>query len=103
MFKLKKGDTVISAKGKDKGKKGKVLKIIAENKRALVEGLNMVKKHMRQTRQDQKGGIIAIETPVSISNLRLFCAHCNRAVRTGFIILKDGNKARTCKSCNEVI
>lgn len=103
MFRIKKGDTVYVNKGKDRGKKGKVLEVMREAGRALVEGINLVKKHKRRTQQDQKGGVVAIEAPISISNIASFCSHCNKAVRTGFIILKDGTKARICKACKEVI
>jgi large subunit ribosomal protein L24 len=103
MYKIRKGDTVQITKGKDKGKKGRVLFLLSEGKRALVEGLNMVKKHKRQTRQDQQGGIVSIETPINISNLQFVCKHCNRAVRLGFSVLKDGTKTRICKNCKEPI
>lgn len=103
MYKIKKGDTVTIVRGKDKGKKGKVLEILPEGKRALIEGLNLVKKHKRQTRQDQQGGIVSMEAPVYVSNLMLFCKHCNRSVRVGFTVLKDGAKARVCKACKETV
>ncbi len=103
MFKIKRGDTVQIIKGKDSGKTGKVLSILTQTKRALVEGLNLVKKHKRQTRQDQQGGIVSIEAPVSLANLMLFCKHCNHPTRVGFSILADGTKSRVCKSCKEVI
>ncbi len=103
MLKIRKGDTVSVTKGKDRGKKGKVLKILRENGRALVEGINLVKKHKRRTQQDTKGGVVSIESPISISNLALFCGHCSRAVRAGFTILKDGTKARICRACKEVV
>jgi len=103
MFKIKKGDTVQIIAGKDKGKKGKVLGLLPEGRRALVEGLNLVKKHKRQTRQDQQGGIVSVEAPLSISNLMLFCKQCNRPVRVGITVLKDGTKSRFCKSCKEGI
>jgi large subunit ribosomal protein L24 len=103
MFKIKKGDTVEAIKGKDKGKKGKVLNVSLETGRALVEGMNLAKKHKRQTSQDQKGGIVSIEMPISISNIALVCKSCNHATRVGFTILKDGTKSRICKSCKEVI
>ncbi|RJP28880.1 MAG: 50S ribosomal protein L24 [Candidatus Omnitrophota bacterium] len=103
MFKLKKGDTVILTKGKDKGKKGKVLKIFGETKRAIVEGVNLVKKHKRKTQQDQQGGVVAIEAPISIANISILCKQCNKAVRIGYTLLKDGTKTRTCKSCKEAI
>lgn len=103
MLKVRKGDIVQAIKGKDAGKKGKVLNILTESKRALVEGINLVKKHKRQTRQDQQGGIVSIEAPISVSNLMLFCKSCQRPVRVGFSILKDSTKARICKSCKEAI
>jgi len=103
MYKIRKGDTIQITKGKDAGKKGKVLALLSEGKRALVEGLNMVKKHKRQTRQDQQGGIVSIETPISIANLQFVCKHCNRSTRVGFSVLKDGTKTRICKSCKEAI
>ncbi len=103
MFKIKKGDMVQATKGKDAGKKGKVLAIFTAKSRALVEGVNLVKKHKKQTRQDQKGGIISIEAPMAISNLMFLCGHCNRPVRIGIKVLADGKKARFCKACSEVV
>jgi large subunit ribosomal protein L24 len=103
MLKIKRGDTVQIIKGKDKGKRGKVLRMLLESDRALIEGLNMVKKHKRQTRQDQQGGIVSIEAPISIANLMLFCKHCDRPVRIGITILQDGTKTRICRSCKEAI
>jgi len=103
MYKIRKGDTVQITKGKDKGKKGKVLNLLPTGTRALVEGLNMVKKHKRQTRQDQQGGIVSIEMPVSIANLQIVCKQCNKPSRVGFSVQKDGTKVRICKSCKEVI
>jgi large subunit ribosomal protein L24 len=103
MLKIKRGDTVQIIKGKDKGKRGKVLKMFLAQGRALIEGLNLVKKHKRQTRQDQQGGIVSIEAPINVANLMLFCKHCDRPVRSGITILADGTKSRTCKSCKEAI
>lgn len=103
MLKVKKGDIVQVIKGKDRDKKGKVLQIFLEKKRALVEGVNLIKKHKRQTRQDQQGGIVSLESPVCLSNLMFFCKRCNRPVRIGFNFSKDGTKSRFCKSCKEVI
>lgn len=103
MLKVRKGDIVQVIKGKDTGKKGKVLNILTESKRALVEAINLVKKHKRQTRQDQQGGIVSIEAPISVANLMLVCKSCQRPVRVGFSILKDNTKVRICKSCKEAI
>ena len=103
MPKIKRSDIVQVIKGRDLGKKGKVLKLFWDRKRALVEGVNLVKKHRRQTRQDQQGGIVSIESSISIANLMLVCKSCNRPVRAGFSVLKDGTKTRVCSSCKEVI
>ncbi len=103
MFKIKKGDMVEVIKGKDRGKKGKVLSVFPASNRAIVEGINFVKKHKRRTREDDKGGIVPIEMPISITNLMFFCKNCNRGRRVGFTILKDGTKTRFCKNCKEAL
>lgn len=103
MHKIRRDDIVQVLRGKDKGKKGKVLRIVREKNRAIVEGINLIKKHMRQRRQDQPGGIVSVEAAINISNLGLFCKHCNRPVRTGFKVLGDATKSRFCKKCKEVI
>lgn len=103
MFKIKRGDTVQVIKGKDRGKKGKVLKLIPEENRAIVEGINLIKKHKRRTREDEQAGIVTLEAPIHLSNLMFFCKHCNRTTRVGFTILKDGTKSRFCKKCKELI
>jgi large subunit ribosomal protein L24 len=101
--KIKKNDIVQVIKGKDKGKKGKVINVIVATKRALVEGLNLAKKHKRQSRQDQKGGIISIEMPISISNLMVICKSCSKPSRLGVMVQKDGTKSRFCKACKEAL
>lgn len=103
MQKIRKGDIVQAVKGKDKGKKGKVIRVFCGTSRALVEGINLAKKHKRQTRQDTQGGIVSIEKPIAVGNIMLVCKHCGRPARVGFSILKDGAKSRVCKSCKEVI
>jgi len=103
MQKIKRQDTVVVIKGKDKGKSGKVLNIFGETSCAIVEGINMAKKHMRRRSQDQQGGIVSVESAIKLSNLKLFCKRCNRGVRAGFAVLKDGSKTRICKVCKEVI
>lgn len=103
MAKLKKNDTVKISSGKDKGKTGKVLGVFIQEKRALVQGLNLVKKHTRRTREDQQGGIIQKESPISISNLMVVCQKCGKETRIGFNLLSDGTKVRICKKCKEII
>jgi large subunit ribosomal protein L24 len=103
MLKIKKNDIVVCCAGKDKGKKGKVLTVFPKQNQAIVEGVNFIKRHTRKTREDQQGGIIQKEAPVRIPNLMLFCNKCNKPTRVGFTLLKDGNKVRVCKRCQEVI
>jgi len=104
MFKIKKDDIIQVIKGKDRGKKGKVLEVFyGTTGRAIVEGINLIKKHKRATREDQKGGIISVEAPISIANLMYLCKHCNRPVRLGFSVLRDGTKSRICRSCKEAV
>lgn len=103
MLKIKKGDTVQVMKGKDAGKKGKVLMVSAVTRKALVEGINMHTKHRRQTRQDQQGGIVKIEAPIAVSNIMVICKNCNQPSRIGFQTTKDNVKNRICKKCNGVV
>jgi len=102
MIKIKKNDTVQVLAGKDKGKTGKVLVILREKNRAIVEKVNFIKKHARKTKEDQKGGIVEKEASINMSNLAVFCKGCNRATKVGINRLKDGTKTRFCKKCNEV-
>lgn len=103
MFKIRRDDLVEVISGDDRGKKGKVLKILAGKNRAIVEGINLVKKHKRKTQTDQQGGVVSIESSIAISNLSLVCKHCSKSTRVGFKTGKDKEKARFCKNCNEVI
>jgi len=103
MSKLRKGDIIQVTKGKDKGKKGKILNLIPETGRALVEGINTVKKHKKQTRQNEQGGIVSIEKPISLGNIMFYCKTCNKPVRLGFNVEKAGVKTRTCKTCKEAV
>jgi len=103
MLKIKKGDIVQVVKGKDRGKQGKVLIISLAKRKALVEGVNLVKKHQRQTRQDQKGGIVSVEAFIALANIMVFCKGCNKPARVGFIANKDNTKSRICKTCKGVL
>ena len=102
MAKFKNNDTVMVLAGRDKGKTGKVLIALPKENRAIVEGVNFIKKHQRRTRENEKGGIVQKESSIHNSNLALFCKGCNRPTRVGFELLKDGTKTRFCKKCKEV-
>ena len=100
--KIKKGDRVIVTTGRDKGKKGDVLKVFPSENRALVSGINMVKRHQRQT-QTQQGGIVSKESTIHLSNLAHIDPSSGKATRTGFKILDDGRKVRVARKSGEVI
>lgn len=100
---IKKNDSVTVLAGKDRGKKGKVLSVLAARDKAIVEGINLVKKHMRPTRENPKGGIIAVEKPIQISNIMLLCPRCNKRTKIGKKKLSDGTKKRVCKKCQEIL
>lgn len=102
-MKIRKNDTVIALAGKDKGKTGKVLRVLPKSNKAIVEGINFIKKHMRKTRQDQEGGVIQKENPMRISNIALVCKSCNRPTRLSLTRLSDGSKSRVCKKCKEMV
>ncbi len=101
-FKIKKGDRVIVTTGKDKGKSGQVTRIITEENRAVVSGVNIAKRHTRQTAQ-QEGGIVSKEMPIQISNLALIDPKDGKATRVGYKTLADGKKVRVAKRSGEVI
>ena len=103
MAKIRKDDTVKILTGKDRGKTGKVLAVFPKSGRALVQGLNLIYKHARRTREDQQGGIIQKESPVHISNLMVVCQKCGKPTRVGFSTLSDGTKIRICRRCKELI
>ncbi len=102
-YHIKKNDTVVVVAGKEKGKSGKVMRILPKKDRAIVEKLNMVKRHMRPGPQSRQGGILEREASIHISNLMLLCSKCTDPTRVGYKILEDSRKVRYCKKCNEVI
>jgi large subunit ribosomal protein L24 len=101
-LKIRKGDSVVVLAGKDKGKRGDVLKVIPKENRCVVQGVNMVKRHTKQTAQ-QEGGIISKEVSIDISNLALQDPKDGKPTRVGFKALKDGRKVRFAKRSGEVI
>ncbi len=102
-MKIRKNDTVIVIAGKDKGKEGKVRRVLPDEERVVVEGLNMIKRHSRARRAVRQAGIIELEAPIHVSNVMLVCGKCGNPTRVGFQLLADGKKVRTCKACGEVI
>jgi large subunit ribosomal protein L24 len=100
---LKKDDKVKVLAGKDKGKVGKVLRVLRKNERVLIENINIVKRHSRPSAQNRQGGIIESEAPIHWSNVQLMCNKCIAPVRIRMQRLDDGKKVRIRRKCNEVI
>lgn len=100
---VKKGDSVMVIAGKNKGKKGKVIGVIPDKGRVVVEGVNIVKKHQKPTQKTMQGGIIEQEAPFAASNVMIMCPKCNEPVRVGHKTLDNGKNVRTCASCGEVL
>jgi large subunit ribosomal protein L24 len=100
---IKKNDMVQVIAGKEKGKTGKVMRVVPKSDRAIVEKLNMVKRHMRPGAHSRQGGIVEKEAPIHISNLMLICSKCTDPTRVGYTILEDGRKVRSCRKCGEII
>lgn len=100
---LKANDQVEVTAGKDKGRVGKILKVYPRTDKALVEKINMIKRHTKPNAMNQQGGIIEKEAPIHVSNLMLVCPKCSKTVRVKRRILEDGTKVRICKKCDETI
>ena len=100
---IKKNDTVVVLAGEDKGKTGKVLKVLVEKNRALVEGVNMVSKSTKPSAKNPQGGIIKQEAPIHISNLSLVDPKSGKATRVGIKVTEDGKKVRIAKKSGEEI
>jgi large subunit ribosomal protein L24 len=101
MPQIKKNDKVKVLSGKEKGRQGKVLRVLGEKGAALVERLNFVKRHTKAGRVGQQGGIIEKEAPIRLSKLMLVCPKCSKPTRTGTRVLEDGKRVRYCKKCSE--
>ncbi len=103
MSHVRRGDTVAVISGRERGKRGKVLRVIPETGRVIVEKVNMMKKHQRPTQKLRQGGIIEREAALAIANVLLVCARCDQPSRAGIKILGDGRKVRVCRRCGETI
>lgn len=101
-MKIKKGDTVIMTKGKDKNKKNKVAKAFPKENKIIVDGLNLVKKHSKPKKQGEKGQIISIPRAVQVCNVKLICLKCNQPTKVGYTIIEN-KKHRICKKCKATI
>ncbi len=99
--KIKKNDLVMVVTGRDRGKTGKVMRVLPESSRVIIERLNVVKRHSKPRGAASPGGIVEKEAPIDISNIMFFCERCNAPVRVGCKLSGDGSKTRICRRCGE--
>jgi large subunit ribosomal protein L24 len=100
---IRKNDSVIVIGGKERGKTGKVLRVVPEKDAVVIERLNMVKRHTKPRGPQQPGGIVEKEAAIHASNIMILCDKCNAPVRVGHKTLADGKKIRICRRCNEAL
>ena len=100
---IRKDDTVVINSGDDKGKKGKVLEVSPGEGKIIVEGVNLVTKHVKPRRQGQEGGLIKTEGAFYASKANVYCAKCDKGVRVAHKTLEDGKKVRVCAKCGEIL
>jgi large subunit ribosomal protein L24 len=104
-MKIKKNDQVLVISGKDRGRKGKVLRVLPKKEQILVEGINIIKKHVRPKKTGEKGKIIILPASISISNVKLICSKCKKITKVGYKLISNTknqkSKIRVCKKCGE--
>jgi large subunit ribosomal protein L24 len=101
-MKIKKNDNIIVISGKDRGKKGKVIKVFLDAGKILIDGINLIKKHNRPKKSGEKGQIIEIPAPIDASNVKIICPKCGKPSRVEYNLTKAG-KFRMCKKCGQEI
>ena len=101
MFRVKRNDQVMVISGKDRGKKGKVLQVFPADGRVIVEGLSLVKRHIKKSQANPQGAILSKESRLPLDRVLPVCPRCSRSVRVGFKLLSDGTKTRICRRCQE--
>jgi large subunit ribosomal protein L24 len=101
-MKIKKGDNVLVIAGKDRGRKGKVIRALPKDDKVVVEGMFMRKKHVRARKAGEKGQVIDMPGAFSVSSVKIVCDKCGKAVRVGYKV-EDGKKMRTCKKCGATL
>jgi len=101
---IRKNDNVLVLSGKDRGKRGRVLRVVPADNRVVVEGVNFIKRHTRPNPQrNVKGGIVEREAPIHASNVQMVCPECGEPTRLGRRSLEDGRKVRICRKCEGVV
>lgn len=101
-MKVKKGDNVLIISGKDKGRTAKILKSLVKERKVLVDGINLKKKHVKPKKEGEKGQVISVAAPLDVSNIKFLCPKCGKATRLGYKIDKD-KKFRICKKCQSEV
>jgi len=101
-MKIKKGDQVLIISGKDKGRKGKVIESIPKQARIIIENINLRKKHVKPKKSGEKGQIVELPSPLNVSNVKIICPKCAKAVKISYKI-EGKKKYRVCKKCNQAI
>lgn len=101
-MKIIKNDTVVVIAGKDKGKKAKILRVLPQDKKVVVDGVNIAKKHARPKRMGEKGQKVEIAMPLHVSNVKLVCPKCEKVTRVSYK-LTEKNKFRVCKKCKQEV
>ena len=101
---IRRNDSVVVTTGKDSGKRGRVLKVLPEKNRLLVEGVNVIKRHTKPNpSKNVKGGVVEREASLHASNVQLVCPECGEKTRVGHKVLGDGRKVRICRKCHGVV
>jgi large subunit ribosomal protein L24 len=101
---IRKNDSVVVITGKDRGKRGRVLKVVPDNNRLIVEGVNVIKRHTKPNPQRGiKGGVVEREAALHASNVQIVCPECGKPTRVGKKVLGDGRKVRICRKCEGVV
>lgn len=101
---IRRNDTVLVTTGKDRGKKGRVIRVVTEKNRLIVEGVNLIKRHTKPNpAKNIKGGVVQREATLHASNVQLVCPECGAHTRIGHKVLEDGRKVRVCRKCDGVV
>lgn len=101
-MKIKKGHTVLIISGKDRGKKGKVLRTLPKKRRVVIEGVSLIKKHQKAKKTGEKGQIVEMPAPIDVSNVKIICSKCTKAARIGYKVIEK-RKYLVCKKCGKEI
>lgn len=102
-YRIRRNDMVVVLAGKDRGKQGRVVRVIPRQKRIVVEGVNVITRHIGRRSGVRQTGLVQQEAPLDLSNVKIVCPSCEKPSRVGSRFLEDGTKVRICKACNEVL